>query len=195
MLGHRADLKAFFEVSGGRNSWHAPNKDFGGAIDQINAAGYQTYTSQAAALSGSDTRLSFGLEGGGATSSTASGLENVFGGGWAASSTSGVAGIQGSMLSYHDPETSATAYMAPEMPIPPLHMDWQGYMRNFLDESAADLFTNAKHAASKKVNLLSIYRSTKEAHRGGEGRDGTDQATTFGVGVRSLNLFDLDRQI
>ena len=72
-------------------------------------------------------------------------------------------------------------------------MDWQGYMRNWLDESSSNVFTNAKHAASKKVNSLSIYRSTADYARGGEGRDGQADNATYGVGVRSLNLFDLDR--
>ena len=61
-----------------------------------------------------------------------------------------------------------------------------------MDESAANVFANAKHAANKKVNAISIYRSTIETGRGGEGRDGTS-TSKFGTGLRSLNLFDLDR--
>ena len=66
-------------------------------------------------------------------------------------------------------------------------------MRNWVDESAANVFANTKHAANKKVNLLSIYRSTTGV--GGEGRDTVGGSPTYGVGVRSLNMFDLDRLV
>ena len=85
-------------------------------------------------------------------------------------------------------------YTAPNFPIPPLHMDWQGYLRNFLDESASDVFANSKHAASKMIKLCSIYRAHTNPLTGGEGRDGADEYT-FGKGCRSLNLFDLDKLI
>ena len=86
--------------------------------------------------------------------------------------------------------------LRPGFPIPPVHMDWQGYLRNFLDESAADTFANAKHSASKMVKQCSIFRSTTDPFTGGEGRDGTDpNGYTFGHGVRSLNLFDLNKLV
>ena len=84
--------------------------------------------------------------------------------------------------------------MAPQFPIPPIHMDWQGYLRNFLDESAADTFANAKHGASKMIKLCSIYRSNTLPLLGGEGRDGSGDYT-YGHGVRSLNMFDLTKLI
>ena len=86
------------------------------------------------------------------------------------------------------------AYLASNFPVPPIHMDWQGYLRNFLDESASDVFANSKHAASKMIKLCSIYRSHTNPVLGGEGRDG-NEAYTFGKGCRSLNLFDLDKLI
>ena len=192
LLGHRGDLKSLFEVSANGTNAVAHNFHSGGAIDQINAAGYQTFTSQALPLSGSDERLALGLEGGSASGITASGLEDIFGYGYAASAINKPAGIQPS-ITHHMDDSGNTQWMMPAVPAPPLHMDWQGYMRNFLDESSSCVFTNAKHAASKKVNLLSIYRSTAEYGRGGEGRDGQADNATYGVGVRSLNLFDLDR--
>jgi len=73
-------------------------------------------------------------------------------------------------------------------------MEWQGYLRNFLDESASDVFANAKHGASKMIKLCSIFRSNTNPLMGGEGRDG-DGSYTFGKGCRSLNLFDLDKLI
>jgi len=88
---------------------------------------------------------------------------------------------------------------SPEFPIPPINMDWQGYMRNWLDESSSNLFQNAKHMASKRVNGVSIYRSHIDGKSGGEGRDGVTHSPSdttgqkYGVGVRSLNLFDMDR--
>ena len=84
----------------------------------------------------------------------------------------------------------------PNFPIPPLHMDWQGYLRNFLDESASNAFANSRHGASKMVKLCSIFRSHTNPLEGGEGRDGPVAGNyTFGLGVRSLNMFDLDKLI
>ena len=88
------------------------------------------------------------------------------------------------------------------MPIPAEHMNWQGYLLNWIDESAVDVFANARHAANKKVNLVSIYRSVTDIS-GGEGRDtpSTDETypvqnyLTYGPGVRSLNMFSLDRLV
>ena len=86
--------------------------------------------------------------------------------------------------------------LSPQFPIPPIHMEWQGYLRNFLDESAAETFANAKHGASKMIKLCSIYRSNTDELTGGEGRDGVmDGDYTFGVGVRSVNMFDLEKNI
>ena len=84
--------------------------------------------------------------------------------------------------------------LRPMMPIPPIHMEWQGYLRNFLDESSADTFANSKHSANKMVKQCSIFRSTTDPLTGGEGRDGTEDYT-FGHGVRSLNLFDLNKLV
>jgi len=85
-------------------------------------------------------------------------------------------------------------YTGTNFPLPPLHMEWQGYLRNFLDESASDVFANAKHGASKMIKLCSIFRSNTNPTMGGEGRDG-NSGYTFGKGCRSLNLFDLDKLV
>ena len=93
-------------------------------------------------------------------------------------------------------DASAAFYtqgMSPQFPIPPIGMEWQGYMRHWLDETAANTFQNAKHLSEDKVNGVSIYRSVQDTYKGGEGRDGSPDSTTFGAGVRSLNLFDLER--
>ena len=200
LLGHRGQLKSLTDVSSGPGAGvAAPGFQYGAAIDQINSAGYQTWAGQAICLSAADEFLkSAGLEGGTYAENlgAVSGAEDVFGQGWAASATNHPAGIQGLISSYTDSEGNVRTNV-PGMPIPPLHMDWQGYMRNFLDESGASLFTNAKHAANKKVNAVSIYHSTSNAFSiGGEGRDAGAVATaTYGVGCRSLNLFDLDRTL
>jgi hypothetical protein len=84
----------------------------------------------------------------------------------------------------------------PAFAVPPLRMKWQGYLSNILDESSASLFANARHAASKKVNLLSIFRASTSS--GGEGRKATNIAQTlssFGVGVRSLDIFELSQLV
>ena len=84
--------------------------------------------------------------------------------------------------------TNITA--SPSFSIPPLHCDWQGYMRNFLDESASNVFQNAKHLACRQIGGISIYRSNTAT--GGEGRTGDPDLVDFSPGVRSLNIFDLD---
>ena len=96
----------------------------------------------------------------------------------------------------HMAHTAANNYLrlSPHFPIPPIHMDWQGYLRNFLDESAAETFANAKHGASKMIKLCSIYRSHTLPLLGGEGRDGSGDYT-YGHGVRSLTMFDLTKLI
>jgi hypothetical protein len=194
ILGHRGDLKAFFDVSSGIGKHYAEARTTGTAMDQVNAQGYATWTPTAGVVSGSDERLFLGHEGGAGDSGTSymwSSLEDVFGLGWAASAANKPAGIQEAIVGTKTASGNATDTV-PSFPLPPLHMDWQGYMRNWVDESAANVFANAKHAANKKVNAISIYRSTIETNRGGEGRDGTS-TSKFGTGLRSLNLFDLDR--
>ena len=91
-------------------------------------------------------------------------------------------------------DSSDNIQLFPNFPIPPIHMEWQGYLRNFLDESAGDTFANAKHGANKMVKLCSIFRSNTDPIRGGEGRDGSGDYT-FGHGVRSLNIFDLNKLV
>jgi hypothetical protein len=91
-------------------------------------------------------------------------------------------------------QTSTAMQLFPNFPIPPIHMEWQGYLRNFLDESAGDTFANAKHGASKMIKLCSIFRSHTDPLTGGEGRDGSGDYT-FGHGVRSLNIFDLNKLV
>ena len=81
----------------------------------------------------------------------------------------------------------------PVTPLPPLGMDSLGYMRNWFDETASNMWQNVKHLAEDKVNGVSIYRSTYGGGGGGEGRDCNADESSYGVGVRSLNMFDLER--
>jgi hypothetical protein len=83
----------------------------------------------------------------------------------------------------------------PAFYMPPLRMKWNGYNDIILDETAASLFANARHAASRQVGLVSIYKSETGAKGGGEGRAGTETNLTFGNGVRSLNIFDLNELV
>ena len=76
---------------------------------------------------------------------------------------------------------------------PPLRMKWWGFLDNHLDESAASLFANARHAANKKVNLVSIYKPVTSV--GGAGRDDNVPSATFGLGVRSLDIFELTQLV
>ena len=81
----------------------------------------------------------------------------------------------------------------PELIVPPIRMKWSGYLDNRVDESAASLFSNARHAANKKVNLLTLYDSSTGT--GGEGRTSLNTTTSFGLGVRSLNIFELNQLV
>ena len=221
MLGHRGDLKGYYEISalmcgaspGLKVLWDT-DKHGGSPIDQINSQGYLTVTPNASALPGSDLRRHVGAEMWSQGKYNLSATEPIFG--WGIPAVSAVSGVSelpaelgihkafymsGDGLGNYIEGASgySETQTTPEFPIPPINMDWQGYMRNWLDESSSNVFQNAKHLASKKVNGVSIYKSTQEGDSGGEGRDGdtyddgTGTGFKFGVGVRSLNLFDLDR--
>jgi hypothetical protein len=186
-------------------------------IDQLNAQGYQCWTPHAGYMSQTgdgNIRRNIGAEGGLQGAMVVSGFENIFGMGSMAASAGIPSYIQFGMAAvparnYNFPQALQGADLpwgvfadtsgaglftweqaAPAMPIPALHMDWQGYMRNWLDDSASNTFANSKHMAGKKVNGVSIYRS--HTGLGGEGRDDEKMAASFGPGVRSLNVFDLD---
>lgn len=200
MLGHRGDLKTMYAVSADHraNSNITIGKDTGGyPIDQINAQGYPMFVMDASSLTGSDVyRRIIGLEGGNQISGMSlSAYEDIFGWGLPAPGAGVPALMQPEMAAYAATKllTSGTVDISaiPSFPIPPLHMEWQGYMRNFVDETALHLFSNAKQLSTKKVNGISVYRSRVD--NGGEGRDGHLESSSFGVGVKSLNLFDLDK--
>ena len=199
----------------------------GNTTDQLTAQGYQAATDLAKTLgdSGEDapnsdpvTRLcdipedevifwqqktlGFG-QGQGGGQQTASGYEQQFG--------RGLAGfwrepgkINGMWTHAHITQGSnmlwAMGQLHPEFAVPPLHAKWDGYLDNYVDESAMSLFANTRHGANKKVGLCSIYKSYTPYNSGGEGRDGMTTSAetqnentwkTFGLGVRSLNIFDL----
>ena len=221
MMGHRGDLKGYYEISAlmcGKNPglktlWQS-DAHGGTPMDQVNAAGYLTVTPNASSLVGSDQRRHAGVEMWSQGKYNMSGTEPIFGWGVPAfSALSGVSELPTEISvhkSYYVSGNGAGIFLegtsgysenqtSPEFPIPPINMDWQGYMRNFLDESSSNLFQNAKHMASKRINGVSIYRSHQDGQSGGEGRDGVTCSPSdptgqkYGVGVRSLNLFDMDR--
>jgi len=164
-------------------------------MDQINGQGYQTMFDAAVNSFDAQDLIAYhvGFEPG-----LTLGAEPVFGRG-----TAGLPGEPGKingMITHARTADGVGMYwdegqLHPAFAVPPLHVGWQGYIRNWLDESAANVFSNARHGSSKKVNLLSIYRSTKSARKGGEGRDSDVNYLTYGVGVRSLNMFDINRLI
>jgi len=192
---NRGYLKTYTEVA--YDGYPVRSQYFGGGspLDQCGGQGYQTMFDVAINTSGIEDIIAYhvGLEYG-----TTSGTEPVFGRGLAG--TPNQVGKMNGLIT-HAPMTEGkgmlwdVGQLHPQMPVPPLHLGWQGYMRNWIDESAASVFANAKHAANKKVNLLSIYRSTTNGSKGGEGRDTLGGNPTYGVGVRSLNMFDLDRLV
>ena len=210
----RGDLKTFYGVSSYANTAATfANTDTSGGIpvDQVNGAGYQFLLQNVRTLDLSNERRHIGNQDGDFMQGLyqLSSCGRVFGWGAPASGLSGVAEMQPRMAEYTAYMTSSnmqpsptsldasaaflTQAMSPQFPIPPLGMDWQGYMRHWLDETAANTFQNAKHLSEDKVNGVSIYRSVQDTYKGGEGRDGEPGGTTFGAGVRSLNLFDLER--
>ena len=208
LLGTRGDLKAFYNASAdnGNEEVYVLGEASGGSpIDQINSQGYQTWSPMAGILSGvhgsADSARqvlgSHASEGSFGIGPSTSGFETIHGYGWAASAVNMPAGLQGSQVRQTNLVGGAAQSVSSINPqsMPPLHGDWQGYLRNWLDESAINVFANAKQLSLKKVNGISVYRSTTEWYRGGEGRDdpGSGDALGFGVGVRSLNVFDLDR--
>lgn len=63
-----------------------------------------------------------------------------------------------------------------------------------LDESAADIFANAKHnaiAKSGRVALTTIYRSRSSSEQGSQAFDGVNYK--YGKGLKSTQIFDLRR--
>ena len=86
----------------------------------------------------------------------------------------------------------------PQIPIPPLNMIWEGYLDNVIDQSSASLFANARNGANKKISLLSISVPEVLPFTGGEGRDVSNpigEPLSFGLGVRSLNIFELNQLV
>jgi len=69
----------------------------------------------------------------------------------------------------------------------------------WLDESAANLFANAKHCNtnySNRIKLVNIYRA--KIDNDGEAQTPTESfpgQTGLGLGFRSANIFDIDREI
>ena len=174
MFGTRGAVKNYFDLSADVGISVGTVSATGGTpIDQVNGQGYMLQVSSVSSLPNSDPTytLQFENEGVGAA---------VFG---AYKGTSSI------------PENYIGSMGNGLVSVPVLHGEWQGYMRNYIDESAANTFANAKHAANERVGFVSIYNSTTNPSEGGEGRDSYDLNYTYGQGVRSLNLFDLDRMI
>jgi hypothetical protein len=222
LLSTRGDLKSYYDVStlsgtisnnpagGGDGSYRGSAALGGSFVDQVNGQGYTHWTQNVRTLANSDQLRKVGtdsdfIEGLYQTSSAL----RVFGWGHPSNlADRGVATMQnrlGGFSSYNvvsgnagvnnggDNDLSWIYTTAePEFPIPPINMDWQGYMRNWFDQTASNTWQNAKHLSEDKVNGLSIYRSHQAGSCGGEGRDALS-TYTYGVGVRSLNLFDMDR--
>jgi hypothetical protein len=192
---HKGYLKTYSEVDYDGFNIFSQMLGGGSPMDQVNSQGYQTMFDAAINTLGAEDTLAYhvGLEPGGTPDT-----EPVFG--------RGLAGVPNQAGKINGVVTHArmtegvgmlwdAGQLHPSYPIPPLHLGWQGYLRNWVDESAANVFANARHGANKKVNLLSIYRSSTDATVGGEGRDQATGNPTFGLGVRSLNMFDLNRLV
>lgn len=220
MMSTRGDLKSFYDVSTlsgtstGAQGWRDTALSGGSPVDQVNGQGYPHWTQNVRVLGAADNirRLT------GTDSDFPGGIYQlssclrVFGWGMPSMNPSaGVGTMQprlGGFSAYNavsgldGKDYSGWIYTTaePATPLPPLGMDSLGYMRNWFDESAAGMWQNAKHMAEDKVNGVSIYRSHMGGLTGGEGRDCDAEfdgggACSYGVGVRSLNLFDLERLV
>ena len=215
MFSTRGDLKAMYDVSclsstySIADGYHETVPSGGSFVDQVNGGGYTHFTQTTRMLGTADTRnITNGdcdMPGGVYESSA---CLRVFGwGNPAPIPTQGPAQIQmrlggfSGMNAWSGANWPDSAWMysqaAPAFPIPPLNMDWQGYLRNWFDETASNTWQNAKHLAEDKVNGVSIYRSHRSSLAGGEGREagigGVDGVVSYGKGVRSLNLFEFER--
>ena len=203
-------------MASGGHQYTFGNTREGWALDQINAQGYQSFFGQGNALPGA---LANGAQGrryftqmnrAAQDRWSTSGADYVQGWGMPAGNA-GKPSYYNPDLNYYTPasfsphQASGQGYnpyvqgttvgltnttAAPAFSVPPLHGDWQGYMRNFLDETASCVFQNAKHLACRQIGGVSIFRSNTTT--GGEGRDGLVANVDFSPGVRSLNIFDLD---
>jgi hypothetical protein len=120
-------------------------------------------------------------------------LPNIAGGG------AGDAPFGASSNQANDASAGVASYSPPKRP---MHSPSEGFLRNWLDHQAADLFANAKHLANPKVGGVSIYLShsgksiRSDAGNFGKwlgGESTSSKNSTHGVGVRSLNMFDLNR--
>ena len=219
LTGVNSDLMAYYEGTSETTSTavsYGTASGLGGSpIAQINAQGYAAPGGVARPLASSDVRGHGLIEGAYIPSSFTSGpllgantAQPIFGARWGTgdSATNDRKFIANPMMISYDsyvPNSLTGGHhtlpglpMFPNFPVPPLHMDWQGYLRNFFDESASNVFANTRHGASKMIKLCSIFRSHTDPIEGGEGRDGNVAGNfTFGLGVRSLNMFDLDKLI
>jgi hypothetical protein len=215
MFGVNSDLMTVWEVSpsaspgtaidfAAQTHKHGTSILGGSPAAQINGQGYAVPGVGASSVSGSDNFRFFGkLEHQEAGNSYDFGYP-IFGAAphersqvdWPAEMDNGRQFPPG-MIDTANTTSGTEKTLFPNFPVPPINMDWQGYLRNYIDESAAATFANAKHAANKRLRLLSIYRSHVDPYLGGEGRDSTatDTVFTFGIGVRSINMFDLDRLV
>ena len=174
VMGTRGDVKSYFDLSGNAPTVRAAglgslSSTGGSPIDQIIGQGYMAPVSGVSAISTITSPDSYYM-----TYDPSGYGHKVFG------------GLDGGIQ-------SRSLGVDPVVAVPVRDSDWQGYMRNFFDQSAADTFANVRHAANDKVGFASIYNSSTQSENAegiGEGRDGDN--VTFGKGVRSLNLFDLD---
>ena len=211
MLSTRGDLKSYYDVST-LSGTISPGNGYGGTadtggsfVDQVNGQGYTHWTQNVQTLANSDQLRKVATDSDfPQTIYQTSAALRVFG--WGQPSNLADRGVAtmgariGGFSSYNvvsgqggDPDKSwIYACGAPPFPLPPINMEWQGYMRNWFDQTASNVWQNAKHMSEDKVNGLSIYRSNQSGAAGGEGRD-AGSTFTYGVGVRSLNLFDMDR--
>ena len=64
-----------------------------------------------------------------------------------------------------------------------------GYYRNLLDETALNAWANAKHCTENHVKMVGVIKGAVDP----EG-EGSEHSAGHGVGIRSINVFDLGRK-
>lgn len=66
-----------------------------------------------------------------------------------------------------------------------------GYLRNYLDETALNMFANAKHCTEDHVKMVGVIRESIDSTGVGEG---SDHAVSHGAGIKSINTFELGKK-
>ena len=179
------------DIAAGQDGSYRGSAALGGSfVDQINGQGYTHWTQNVKTLANSDQLRKVGTDsdyiqgiyqtsaalrvfGWGHPSNMAnagvSTMQNRLGG---FSAYNAVSGDGAAVNTYSGNPDNSWIYTTaePEFPLPPINMEWQGYMRNWFDQTASNVWQNAKH-------MYQFIGPTNLGHL--EERDATDCPLTL----------------